>query len=364
MRYASRAIQLAKEIDNKDFEPGFEDILQKANTNVREFPNGKEAYNTLVKFNSTDLNRVAVHFAISSIFAEHPREETDIYCYSAKAEVYDRIEAGIQILATGRAAVQSWIVLEKYTVDFAVLYLGDHNLIGAAIDRMPDETFFAMQQDVKNAFRKGDIIEVMRLMSVTFGGNNYSLLSLFRDEQRRILYELLGTTWKEIEASFRHIYEHNYTIMQVMRSMNMPLPKALATPAEFILNSDLCRVIRDERTNLDRLQILVNEATALSLQLDKATIQFEVSRKVNRLMKRLENSPEDINLLETIEATFKILLTIVSEFDLQTAQNVFFAVSRKTYPEMSRKAGVGDQRAQKWVEHFKNLAHYLGVTVQ
>jgi alpha-amylase/alpha-mannosidase (GH57 family) len=364
MQYAARAIQLAKEIDQKDFEPGFEDILQKATTNVREFANGKEAYQALIKSNSIDLNRVGVHFAISSIFTEYPKEEVDIYCYSANAEMYERIDAGIQILATGRITVQSRIVLEKYTVDFAVLYLGDHNLISAAVGQMPDKTFISMKENIQKAFRKGDTIEVMRLMNVAFAGNHYSLLSLFRDEQRRILYELLGTTWKEIEASFRHIYEHNYTIMQVMRSMNIPLPKALATPAEFIINNDLCEVIRDDNSNLDRLQILANEATALSLQLDKQTLQFEVSRKINRLMKRLEDSPADVNLLETIEETFKILLTIVSEFNLQMAQNVFFAISKQTYSEMVKKAGLGDQTAKHWLEHFDSLAHYIGVTVQ
>ena len=364
MQYAARAMQLAKEVDKKDFEPGFESILKKAPTNVKEFADGKEAYQHLVKAGSIDLNRVGVHLAISSIFTEYPREKIDIYCYSAQTEIYDRIEAGIQVLATGRAMVHSNIVLEKYTVDFAVLYLGDHNLIGAVMGRMPDEAFSAMQQNMKKAFQKGDTTEVMRLMNVTFAGNSYSLWHLFKDQQRHILYELLETTWQEIEAAFRHIYEHNYTIMQVMRGMNIPLPKALATPAEFILNQDLCKVLRDEQTNLERLEILADQATVLSLQLDKETIQFEASRKINRLMHKLAGSPGNAGLLEKIEATFRILLTIISEFDLQTAQNVFFGISKETYSQMNKRANSGDQAAQKWVEHFRNLGRYLGVTVQ
>jgi hypothetical protein len=31
---------------------------------------------------------------------------------------------------------------------------------------------------------------------------------------------------------------------------------------------------------------------------------------------------------------------------------------------MSKKARMGDQAAQKWVGHFKNLAHCFGVTIQ
>ncbi len=364
MQYASRAMQLAKEVANKDFEPDFENILQKANCNAREYANGKEAYESLAKSASVDLNRVAVHFAISSIFSDYPHEETAIFSYSAKAEIYDRVDAGIQILATGRTTVQSNIVLEKYTVDFAVLYLGDHNLIGSSIGKMPDKSFSAMQQHLKDAFRKGDVIETMRLMSIIFKGNNYSLWHLFRDEQRRILYELLETTWKEIDASFRHLYEHNYSIMQVMRSMNVPLPKALAAPVEFIINNDLCQVIREEKISLDRLQSLVSEATLLNIQLDLPTLQFEVSRKVTDLMLQFQQAPESIELLESIEATFRILLSLVSQFNPQTAQNVLFAISKKTYPEMNKRASQGDENAKKWVENFKNLASYLGVMVQ
>jgi len=364
MQYASRAIQLAKEIDNKDFESGYEDILQKAPTNMREYANGRVAYEALVKSSSVDLNRVAVHFGISSIFTERPKEQTSIYCYSAKAEIYDHLEAGIQVLVIGRATVRSAIVLEEYTVDLAVLHRGDPYLIAAATGRMSDGLFSAIQQNMKNAFRKGDTAEVVRLMNVAFGGNSYSLWHLFKDEQRHILYELLETTWLEIEASFRHIYEHNYAIMQAMRGMNIPLPKALATTAEFILNEDLCKLIRDEHTNLERLQVLADEATRLSLQLDTATIQFEASRKVNRLMTQMEDSPVNVDLLETIETTVRILLTIVTELDLQTAQNVFFDISKKTYPQVSKRAQAGDDAAQKWVEHFRKLARYLGVAVQ
>ena len=362
--YAARAIQLAKEIDQKDFEPEFENILKKAPTNVSQFADCSQAYEGLVKTASVDLNRVAVHFAISSIFTEYKQKQTDIYCYSANADFYDRIEAGIQTLATGRITIQSKIVLEKYIVDFAVLHLGDHNLFCAACGRLPDEQFLSVRDAIQKAFRKGDITDCLRLMNITFTGKSYSLWHLFKDEQRHILYHLLETTWKEIELSFRHIYEHNYTIMQVMRSMNMPLPKALAAPAEFILNHDLCQTIREDDGNLDRLKILVSEASDLYLQLDKPTIQYEVSKKIDSLFRRFENSPADINLLTKIETTVRLLLSIVSEFNLQTAQNVLYAISKNTLPQMLTSAGKGDPSAQKWVELFRSLANYIGVTVQ
>ncbi len=92
MRYASRAIQLAKEISGNDFETGFKDIVEKAQVNTKKFANGKEVYQALVQPTNIDLNRVGAHFAITSLFGKYPAK-TDIYCYSADTEVYDRIDA-------------------------------------------------------------------------------------------------------------------------------------------------------------------------------------------------------------------------------------------------------------------------------
>jgi len=362
IRYAARAMQLAKEAGSEDLEVGFKDILEKAPTNAKEFANGREVYEVLVQPNIIDLNRVGAHLAVSSIFEEYP-QKINIYCYSTKTKLYERLDAGIQILATGRASLQSHITLERYLIDFAVLYFGNYNLIAAVDAHMPDDTFFGMREGLKNAFAKGDITEVMRLMNISFGKNSYSLWHLFKDEQRRILYELLKTTWQEIEASFRHIYEHNYTIMRVMRGMNIPLPKALSAPAEFILNEHLRRVIQDDKADLGQLQALADEANKLSLQLDEATLRFEASRKINRLMRKLEDLPSDVNLLETIGTTIRIILTLTSKLDLKAAQNVFFTISKQVYPDMNKKADSGQTVAKKWVEHFRNLAHYLDVEV-
>jgi len=362
LRYACRAMQLANEVNSDDLESTFKDILEKAPANAREFANGKEVYEMLARSGRADLNRVGAHFAVSSIFAEYPKE-ANVFCYSASTELYERLDAGIQVLATGRATIQSKITLEKHPIDFAVLHFGDHNLVGGVNARMPDEAFTSLCESVKKAFNRGDTAEVMRLMNISFGGNNYTLWHLFKDEQQRILYELLETVWQEIEASFRHIYEHNYSIMQVMRSMNMPLPKALSTPAEFILNQDLCKAIQDDQASPAQLQRLVEEATRLPLKLDESTLHFETSRKISRLMTKLEDSPANIQLLESLEAIFKILSPVIPSLDLQTPQNVFFRITKKTYQQMKQKADSGETIAKRWVELFQGLANHIGVAV-
>jgi len=372
MQYAARAMQLHEEVANINLLTEFKDILKEAPANLKGLSNGSEVYKAYVEPACIDLNRVGVHFALSSIFEKHPQGGKNIYCYSANMEDYDRAEAGVQILATGRANIQSGITLEKYSVEFAVLHLGDHNLMAAITSGMPDEDFHQMRQELSRSFRKGDANEVMRQMNIRFAGNNYSLWHLFKDQQRRILYELLENTWQEIESSFRHIYEHNYAIMLMIRGMNMPLPEALSTPAEFILNQDLCGVIAADETcgepveaiDLDRLQSLTDEALRLSLKLDQRTLRFEASHRISRLMSQLKESPDNVELLAAIERSLRILSSIISDMDLQAAQNVFFAVGKEKYQQKKKQAETQDKDAVRWVELFESLSQHLGVVVQ
>jgi hypothetical protein len=149
----------------------------------------------------------------------------------------------------------------------------------------------------------------------------------------------------------------------MIRNMNMPLPKALSEPAEFILNEDICSAIQEDEIDLTRLKDLAEEVERLSLNLDKERLSFEGSRKINSLASMWEDTPEDFHLLWSIEKGVEILHLLTPEMDLQHAQNVFFTISKQEYPQMKEKAVAGDEQAAEWVEHFGHLAQRLGLAL-
>jgi len=361
--YAARAIQLCGELQGVDLESEFKELLERAPARGEQFANGKQVYETYVEPVKIDLHRVGAHLALVSVFENYREEGTDIYCYSTKAEEHSRVEAGVQVLTTAWASIRSKITLERQVFGMVALYLGDQNLFAALGTGLQEEKFHQMQKELNDAFRQGDNNKVMHLMNTAFDGEIYSLSHLFKDQQRKILNELLADTWQEIESSFRHIYEHHYSIMQMIRNMNMPLPRALAGPAEFIITEDLSRQIRADKIDISRLQGLVEEAARLSLDLDRERLKFESGRKISRLMGQLEKSPEDTQLLQSIERTLEILKSVAADMDLQHAQNIFFTIAKDKYPQVKSKAESGEPRAQDWVESFKNLAQYLGLAV-
>ena len=363
LKYADRAMQLCRELENVELEDEFKGMLEAAGASASGLTNGKEVYEAYVEPARIDLPRVVAHFALSSVFEEEEQSEADVYCYPIQIEDCREASVGVQVLKIHQGHVGSLITLEKQPFESAALYLGDQNLF--AVVRMsgsPDD-FKSVHKNMIEAFNRGENNEVMRIMNASFSGTNYSLSHLFKDHQREILNELLASTWEEIESSFRHIYDHNYPIMLMIRGANMPLPKALAAPAEFILNEDLSRDIESEDMDLDHFKRLVDEARRLSLDLDREKLSFVGSQKVAEMMARLEKSPQDVELLKEIGKTLLILRVLTPDLNLQKAQNIFFTLAKTRYSNMQAKVEAGDSDASQWVEEFTNLAQQLGLVV-
>ncbi len=362
MQYAGRAMQLAKDVNGVSLEPHYIESLEQARSNIPYFHNGAKVYELSVKPCVIDLLRVAAHYAVSSLF-ENYSETIKLYSYTAMSEIYEQEELGIRRLAIGRARIRSDITWEEAVVSFGVLHLGDHNLNGGVREYGGDDSFSVMRQETIDAFMKSDIPDVIRLMDKHFGTHTYSLWHLFRDEQRKVLAQILDSTLQEIEASFRQIYEHHYPIMLVMNEMRIPLPRPLATAVHYILNGDLRRLLESKEPDFERLQELVEEVKRWPFELDKTTLGFVATQKMNALMEGLSKAPEEGSFLETLEALFGILSQLSLELDLWRAQNIYFSIGKQCYGSMRERADRKDQIAKKWVDLFDSVGQYLHVRV-
>jgi alpha-amylase/alpha-mannosidase (GH57 family) len=360
LAYAARAIQLAEITSGAALEPTFIEMLRRAPSNVREHGTGAGVYLNLVKPMMVDLLRVGAHYAVSSLFEDYP-ETVTIYAYKASRVLYDRDEAGRQRLAIGKAHLRSNVTSSESLVSFAVLHLGDHNLLGGVRESFDDEAFRGMQSEIREAFAKSDLPEMIRLMDKHFKSHNYSLKHLFRDEQRRVWSNILESTLLEVEGSFRRIFDHHYPIMQAMKEQQTPIPKALMTTAEFTINAELRKSIEDHEEYSGQLEDKVKEVERWQFEADKTTLGFVASRRVRALIEKFGQSPEDASPLESIELLMKALEPLGLPYDLWKAQNLLFFAGKLLYADMRARAERGDEAAGKWVARFDSLSGYLKV---
>lgn len=364
MRYAARAMQLAKEVSGVDLELDFIKILEQAPSNISDYKNGRQVFEMLVKPSVVDLLRLGAHYAISSLFEKYLKT-AKIYCFTVNSEMYDLARMGDQKLAVGKARIRSDVTWEEGIIGFVVLHIGGHNLFGGVLDLENDlssSLFSRMHQEIKKAFLKSKISEAIHLLEEYFS-TRCSLWHLFRDEQRKILSQIIEPKLKEIETLLGHTYKDIYPISRAMNEIQVPPPKIFTAVGEFVLSRNFHELLTKEEPDLNRLRRLVEEAKIGSFELDKVMLGFDASRKINTLMEKFSRTSRDTPTLETILTMLRILGDLDLELNLWKSQNIYFSIGKQLYSEMREKADKGDKNAKRWIGHFNELGNYLNVKI-
>jgi hypothetical protein len=172
----------------------------------------------------------------------------------------------------------------------------------------------------------------------------------------------LGSTMDDIETSFRQIYDHHYPLMQIKNEITLPLPRMLMTVVEFVLNRDISAVLEAEDVDIKRFKQLVEEMKRWSFKRDQANFAFLASQRVSNLMGRLSDHPDNIQLMEKVIIILELLGQLHLDLDLWRAQNIYFAMGRKIYPDIIAQAGK-DELASRWAKFFEQLGEILLVNI-
>jgi hypothetical protein len=263
-------------------------------------------------------------------------------------------------LAVGRAEICSTITQDTDQFTFAVLHMGDHSLSAGVRKYAGEDPYSATVQELQRAFSRADIPAVIRVLDRNFGGAVYSLKSLFRDEQRRIMDHILESTLREAEASLRAIYEHHAPLMRFLSDVSYPRPKALAIAAEFVINASLRREFRADFLDLREVRSLLTQAKEEGVQLDSAGLAFVMERKLNGLMQQLQRRPQNLGLLRKILSLLDVLKELPFAVNLWKVENLYYQMSRTSYPELLKQMSV----PAEWFDDFLRLGQRLRIRVE
>jgi alpha-amylase/alpha-mannosidase (GH57 family) len=358
--YAGRVIQLAEKLcppESRDsFQAGFLERLAQAKSNIPEDGDGAQIYRKWVKPTVIGLEQVAAHYVISSLFETGAAK----YCYTVNPSDYRTSTSGKMQFASGQAEVCSTITQECGHFTFAALHMGDHSLSAGVRPHSGEEHYSHTTQELSQCFSRGDIPAILRLLDQRFGGALYSLKSLFRDEQRRILDHILENTLRETEASLRSIYEHHGPLMRFLSDANYPPPAVLKVAAEFVLNAALRREFRAEFLDLREVTKLLNEAKEEAVQLDSAGLSYVMQHKLNGLMRQLQKHPHNLGLLRKIVSLLDVLKELPFAVNLWNVENLYYQMSRTIYLELMTS---GNALAD-WSNDFLELGRKLRIRVE
>jgi alpha-amylase/alpha-mannosidase (GH57 family) len=358
--YAGRVLQLAREVLGEDLEPQFLERLAQAPSNIRERENGARIYQTWVKPAVAGLWDVGAHYAISATFdGKAPLHE--MFCYEVTPENYRAEQAGRARLAVGHARIRSRITLEEADIAFGVLHFGDHN-IGAGVGNYAGEAAYGdTVHDLLDTFAGADMAEVLRHLDRHFAGKRYSLKSLFRDEQRRILGQIMEGILGEAEASYRGIYEGHAALMHFLTDLRMPLPAVLRQAAEFVLNGALRRALEASELDLDGIVALTENARQEGVVVDTSGLGYSLRQRLEQMMRTLVDSPSDLGRLQDMQSAVQCARCLGFQLDLWRVQNLYWQLLQSAYPAACASEG---EDAREWCECFLTLGEVLSIKVQ
>jgi Domain of unknown function (DUF3536) len=380
--YASHVLQLATEVFRHESrehpslehiarEGGFIERLRAAESNVPEQGNGAEIYLRSVKTAQVGLEQVAAHYAISSVFTSYP-ERAQVYSYDVWRLQYDVSTSGRARLVVGRAAVSSRLTEESEEMAFAVLYFGDQNINAAVKPFVVEDaaSYAGFAKKATAAVSRADFPGAMRLFDGYFGTAGYSLTSLFRDEQRRILKLILNSTLREVESSLSKIYEEHASLLHFLSQAGLPKPPALALAAGFSVNAGLRRSIESRPIDAVQVRALLALAEADQLALDTSLLSYLADQQMKLAMVELYAQPEKSSAIDEALLIATTLRELPFELNLWQAQNIWYDTLKQALKRSGHRSTLlgmpqleGASVADWWAK-FDKLGRCLRIVVK
>ena len=366
--YAGRVLHLAAGLFGEKgvaLETDFVAVLEQAKSNIAAEGNGAQIYRRRVRSERVNLEQVAAHYAISSIFTSYG-SRTTLFCYTIRSLDHQVVTSGRGRLSIGQAHVRSNLTGDGETIAFAVLHFGDQN-ITAAVKRYGEEpspeavaAYEDFLQEAKAAVISADFPAAIRAFDYYFPRPAYSIRSLFRDEQRRIVDLILKPTLSEVEASLASIYENQASLLHFLSQAGLPRPEALTIAASFAIDAGLRRALESDSIDALHVRTYLELAQADQVPLQTPRLGYLADQKMKRTMVELQaevaDQAEHTSTLENALLVARTLNELPFELNLWQAQNIWYDIWRRA-PQPAVP------EPESWIKGFHELGELLRISV-
>lgn len=337
MKYACRAMELAKEFSKTDYEKTFLSILQKAKSNIVEFGNGKDIFNRWVKTSAIGVDKIVAQYAIESSFDDKfdEKKNTQLYCYDIKKSSYKKYKHLDNILAFGRVEVLSRITLEKKDMCYVVIQGQNADFYCAVKEFSCIDDYNLERKEIKKVFENDDFRETLQTIELYWGNNFYSLKDIPMDRRKAILENLILSRLQKVSQTYNDLYDSLINPISYLNDLGMDIPESFRVCAKYTLLSNLEEDLTSLKNYSDKEKIdSLLQTKALTdkfkIKLGIPKIQNIVSDKLNLLIIQLK---ENVNLKTTQEMLnfFNLLEKLQIETQISSAQNIYYEIFCKDF---------------------------------
>lgn len=358
LQYANRAIQLAETESELKLDENFRRLLSLAPSNEPIYADGEQIYKEVTVPSRLSLTKVGMHYVVNALFADNP-EQLYVKSFAFESDFFERMEAGLYRLAIGRTVIRSKITCSEKQFSFAVIYMGQHHLIGNAADQMSESEFNRLYEALHVAFDEGNLAEVIQLISQHFGASSFSFWQLFKDEQKKVLQLLVSQETAQAEAALKQIHDRNYNLMNVLQRVNIHMPMLFRKNLELVVNNQLRRIFQEPDVKAAELKRISEEVSKWDISLDEDVIAFVATEKLNQMVAAYASKPKDLAALINLYQILQHLRELNINPDLWQLQNQTFQLA-KNHPELWQ-TGSAENKEVQWF--FERLTQRLNISL-
>jgi alpha-amylase/alpha-mannosidase (GH57 family) len=376
--YASRVCQLAHARLDVDLEAGFLERLAAARSNLPEQEDGAQVYRRHIKPMRLDLARVAAHQVVDDLYREErarpeltpgapslqavgERERT--FCYAVTPLEREASRIGDAAILLGRLRVTSLVTTEEADFSFVGLRFGAHNVTGGVVPAQGGPDLGVLRDELQPLFARGAFPEVVRALVDLFGDDLLTLQGLFRDEQRRIIAEVMASSVRDTERRLAETFRARLPLMRFAGHLGVPQPRVFRAAAEIVLNGELHRALAVREPNAESVASLLENARGVGVPLDRDGLAFTIAEPLCVLADELVEVPEYVQPIERLHHLVALIRTLPFEVSTRVAQDRWFELRDRQHAAACRAAAAGDEDAARWLEAFEALGETLRCVV-
>jgi hypothetical protein len=200
--------------------------------------------------------------------------------------------------------------------------------------------------------------EVIRLLDRFYGRVDYSLTSLFTDEQRRIVQIILNSTLWDIENSLTTIYHDHASLLHYLSQAGLPKPPALTLAAGFAVNAGLRRAMESDPIDAAQLRSFLSLAKSDQIPLETATLSYLADQRMKRAMIELQMSSGSLEMLERALVLARTVIELPFELNLWQAQNIWYEILRTASYGL---IALNKDDRPRWEKGFNELGSCLSI---
>ena len=249
-------------------------------------------------------------------------------------------------MAKGKRRFSSQITRESAVFRFAAVHLGEHNVIAGVLPPNPAEDD-TLQKKLSEVFSRADTAEIIRVFDEAFHKRTFSLRSLFRDEQRKIINLILADSLASSAAAYHSIYESQAPFIRFLHDLSIPVPTAMKSAAEIALNNQLRGAFERPELDPSSIQSYFKEATASQINLDVATLEFVIRKRLEKEAEQFPMHLDEIENAHKLRQFVDLVLSLPFPVILWEVQNILYGPLTQSLQGDLGIANNGDDPARK-----------------